>query len=200
MNIPIYYFKVDENDPEDGLTAIAMVDKPAILKQWLAFEEHEKKQPFQFSINEERRIVTSPIMIPDLPIYRKVMDKSGVEKEFYVAASKDTIEKLVMKFMREAKTNFIKSTHQQESDKTKGVFLFEMFISDEARGISQPKGFDLPDGTAFASIKVNNDAEWKKVKDGTFNGLSIEIFSEMIPTEIQMTDEQIISVIQSIIN
>lgn len=200
-NLPIYYFKVDDyNDVSVDFSAIAMVDKPAIMTEWMAFDEH-KKDYMKFAIQEERRIVTAPILIPDLPIYRKIKDeKTGLEKEFYVAASKDAIEKLVMKFMKEGKMNNIKSTHQQESDKTKGVFMFEMFISDEQRGISQPKGFDLPNGTAFASVKVDNPTEWEKVKQGVFNGLSIEILCDMELAPIELTDEEIKAVIQSIID
>ncbi|MBK6836719.1 MAG: hypothetical protein IPG89_21650 [Bacteroidetes bacterium] len=103
-NLPIYYFKVnDYNDASVDFSAIAMVDKPAIMTEWMAFENQEKSNYFKFAIQEERRIVTAPILIPDLPIYRKIKDEMGVEKEFYVAASKDAIEKLVMKFMKEVR-------------------------------------------------------------------------------------------------
>jgi len=201
-NLPIYYFKVnDYNDVSVDFSAIAMVDKPAIMTEWMAFDNQEKSNYFKFAIQEERRIVTAPILIPDLPIYRKIKDeKTGLEKEFYVAASKETIEKLVMKFMKEGKMNNIKSTHQQESDKTKGVFMFEMFISDEQRGVSQPKDFNLPDGTAFASVKVDNPTEWGKVKQGVFNGLSIEILCDMELAPIELTDAEVQAVIQSIID
>jgi hypothetical protein len=201
-NLPIYYFKInDYDDVKVDFSAIAMVDRPAIMTEWMAFDEHKKSDYMKFAIQEERRIVTSPILIPDLPIYRKIKDeKTGLEKEFYVAAKAEAIEKLVMKFMREAKTNNIKSTHQQESDKTKGVFMFEMFIADESRGISHPKGFDLPNGTAYASVKVDNPSEWEKVKNGTFNGLSIEILCDMELAPIELTDEEIQAVIQSIID
>lgn len=199
MNLPIYYFKVDENDSSVGLTAIAMVDKPAILAQWMAFDEHKKREPMKFAVNEERRIVTSPILIPDLPIYRKMKDETGIEKEFYVAASKQTIEHLVKKFMRDRLTDNIKATHSQESDKTKGVYMFEMFIADESRGIQQPKGMDYPDGTAFASISIENDQEWAKVKSGDYNGLSIEIFAPMEKAPIELTEQEIQAVINAII-
>jgi hypothetical protein len=35
-------------------------------------------------------------------------------------------------------------------------------------------GFSLPKGTWFGIFKINDDETWKKVKDGTFNGFSIE--------------------------
>ena len=42
-NLPIYYFKVnDYNDASVDFSAIAMVDKPAIMTEWMAFENQEK--------------------------------------------------------------------------------------------------------------------------------------------------------------
>ncbi len=37
-NLPIYYFKVnDYNDVSVDFSAIAMVDKPAIMTEWIVF-------------------------------------------------------------------------------------------------------------------------------------------------------------------
>lgn len=42
-NLPIYYFKVnDYNDVSVDFSAIAMVDKPAIMTEWMAFDNQEK--------------------------------------------------------------------------------------------------------------------------------------------------------------
>ena len=35
-------------------------------------------------------------------------------------------------------------------------------------------GFDLPDGTWFVKMKIENDEMWSKIKDGELKGLSIE--------------------------
>ena len=41
-NLPIYYFKVnDYNDVSVDFTAIAMVDKPAIMTEWMAFDSQK---------------------------------------------------------------------------------------------------------------------------------------------------------------
>jgi len=57
------------------------------------------------------------------------------------------------------------------SDLSKGVFVFEVFISDASRGIKQPEAFDLPDGTIFCSMKINNEDIWKRVKSGEVKGI-----------------------------
>jgi hypothetical protein len=58
------------------------------------------------------------------------------------------------------------------------VFMFESFLIDDTK--PTPKGFDkAPNGSWFVSYKVDNDEVWAQVKDGTFNGFSVEgVFSE----------------------
>jgi hypothetical protein len=63
-------------------------------------------------------------------------------------------------------------------------------------------GFDLPDGTWFVKMKINNDELWKKVKDGQLKGLSIEgYFTDKMSklSEKTPTDEEILSALNEII-
>ena len=39
---------------------------------------------------------------------------------------------------------------------------------------SKMYGYDLPDGTWFVKMKINNDDLWQKIKNGELRGLSIE--------------------------
>ena len=49
------------------------------------------------------------------------------------------------------------------------------FLIDKERGILEPKGYDkVSDGSWFVSMKVENDAVWESVKNGTFKGFSVE--------------------------
>jgi hypothetical protein len=53
--------------------------------------------------------------------------------------------------------------------------MFEIWITDESRGIKPMKGFeDAPDGSAFASYSIDNDEVWGDVKSGKFKGFSVE--------------------------
>ena len=48
-------------------------------------------------------------------------------------------------------------------------------------GIS-PKGFeDIEEGSLFAIYKVKNDALWKKIKEGEWNGFSMEGYYRYTP-------------------
>jgi len=57
---------------------------------------------------------------------------------------------------------------------------------DSQRGIAPMAGYeDLPNGTWFVSMKVNNPAVWQKVKEGKLKGFSIEGFFGMEKKEVK---------------
>lgn len=198
--LPIYYATINEDLAglelkQQGIQNIALVDSPAMLTEWLMFSE-QKPIEFKMSLQEEQRIITAPVIIADLPIYRKV-NEDGIEKEFYVVYKKDTNMKVLQKYMSDGNQKKVKLTHDTQ-DLSKGVFVFEVFMSDESRGISQPKGFDLPDGTIFCSMKINNDAIWQEAKAGKVRGISLEGFFDL-EKEIDLDENQIESIIYDLI-
>ena len=198
--IPIYYATINEDLEglelkQQGIKNIALVDSPAMLTEWLMFDEH-KQVEFKMSLQEEQRIITAPVIIADLPIYRKVKE-DGIEKEFYVVYKKDTNMKVLQKYMSDGNQKKVKLTHDTQ-DLSKGVFVFEVFISDESRGIAQPKGFELPDGTIFCSMKINNDMIWNEAKAGKVKGISLEGFFGL-EKEIDLDEKQIESIIYDLI-
>lgn len=162
MDMPVFELKLD---PDGGVEKISFVKRPAIMRNFFVFSG-QKKQAFQIQ-DEDKRIVTGAVLIPDQLIYRK----EG-KYEFSVFFSKDTIKELAV--------NMLKSpvqTNPNHSDKEvfDGVFMFEQFISDSSRGVSAPKGFeDLPDGTLYHSYYVENTKVWDQIKSGEFQGFSIE--------------------------
>lgn len=196
--LPIYYASIDDNAKglqlkEQGVQNIALVDSPAMLTEWLMFEDH-KKQTLKFALNEEQRIITAPVIIADLPIYRK--DEMG--KEFYVVYKKPVIMQMAQKYGSENRNRLVKLTHDTEQ-MAKDVFVFESFVSDESRGIAQPKGFDLPDGTWFISMKINNNDIWNMAKQGKINGISLEGFFDL-EVDTNLTDSEVKAIIESVIS
>lgn len=166
--LPVIYLTIDDNE-EAGVDAVALVDTPAIEREWMAFN---KKKAYRFEVtNKEKRVVSGPLMVAGLPIYRRDED----EKEYYVVFDADTIRKIVYKYMKEGRTNSVNEMHETALD---GVFMFESFIIDESK--PTPKGFsELPEGSWFGSFRVENDDVWNEIKQGVFNGFSIEgLFSE----------------------
>ena len=194
--LPIYYATINEDLSglelkEQGIQNLALVDSPAMLQEWIAFSE-QKPYEFKMALQEEQRIITAPVIVADLPIYRKVEGK-----EFYVVYKKDTNMQILQKYMLDGNQRKVKLTHDT-SDLSKGVFVFEVFISDASRGIKQPEGFDLPDGTIFCSMKINNDDIWKRVKSGEVKGVSLEGFFDL-EQEIELDQNEIEAIIKNIL-
>jgi len=102
----------------------------------------------QFSIeNPEQKIVTGPLMIADLPIYRRDADE-----EYYVTFSAAEIKKIVQRFFKKGYQSKVNVEHSTPVD---GVFMFESYIIDREKGIMPPKGFEeVSDGSWFGSFKV----------------------------------------------
>ena len=181
MDKKLIYLTVDQDEADETrVEKVSFVDSPAIQRGWMAFN---KQQRFKVQ-SEDRRIVSGALMVAGLPIYRR--DESG---EYYVSFTASAIQSIVYKFMKENRTKEVNEMHETDVD---GVFLFESFIVDSTRGIRTPDGFDeLPDGSWFGSFKVENDEIWKKVKDGTYTGFSVEgLFAEDMEKNI---DERVLA-------
>ena len=167
MNLPIYLLEINE-DLMDGseVDFVALVDKPAIERNFLRF----KADRLNFEIqDEERRIISGPIMLADTPIYR---NDNG--QEYFVSFPKDTIYKIVKKMFQKGYTSNVNLMHDP-NQVVDGVTMFECWITDESRGIKPMKGFeDAPEGSAFASYSIDNEDVWTKVKSGEFKGFSVE--------------------------
>lgn len=188
--LPIYRFIVLEDD-EAQLEAVAFVDSPAIEMNWQAFSSKQ----YSFKADTEKRIISGPLMVAELPIYRR--DESG---EYYGVFQKEDIYNLRNKFFKQGKSNLVNEMHN--SDKMiEGVYMIESFLIDEARGINAPTGYNLTDGSWFGSYKIDNDEVWNDfIKSGEFKGFSVEgIFNTVkIGDKPQGIIEEIINIIKNI--
>ena len=145
---------------------IALVDRPAIESDFLAFS---KKERFKV-ISEDKRIISGYAMIAELPIER--LDDKG--NSFFVKFTADSIKNISEQFFKNSLTTQTNANHETNNF-LDGVYVFESFLIDKERGILEPKGYDkVSDGSWFVSMKVENDAVWESVKNGTFKGFSVE--------------------------
>lgn len=187
--LPIYRFVVSEDD-EAQLDAVAFVDEPAIEMNWQAFNSKQ----YLFKADNEKRIISGPLMVADLPIYRR--DESG---EYYGLFKAEDIYNLRNKFFKQGKANLVNEMHN--SDKMiDGVYMIESFLIDSKRGINAPKGYQLTDGSWFGSYKIDNDEVWNDfIKSGEFKGFSVEgIFNTVqIDSKPLNIIEQIIEIIKN---
>jgi hypothetical protein len=131
----------------------------------------DKEKLHAFAIqNEDERIITGPLMIPNQLIYRN-NERFG---EHYVKFSAETIRQIAIKFAKKGYQKNVNLMHDADMQ-VNGATMFESFISDSSRGVKPMEQFsDLPDGTWFGSFYVENPEVWKLVKEGNVRGFSVE--------------------------
>lgn len=197
--LPLYkMFIADDIEGEEEVDFVALVESPAIQRNFLAFADHseyEVTNKLTFAIqDEDQRIVSGPLMIADLPIYRK--DEEG---EYYVLFTAQEIKKIVQRFFKKGYQAKVNIEHGKQAE---GVYMFESYIIDKERGVNPPTGFeDVADGSWFGSFKVENEKLWGEVKAGTFKGFSVEgLFRYEKAGVIMQKEEQIMSQIFKILS
>ena len=177
QDLPVFLLEINDDLEDDAqVDYISLVDRPAIQKNWNAFKDRQK---FEIA-NEERRIISGPIMLSNTPIFRSD-EHFG---DYFVEFTPDTILKIAKKFFRKGFQNNVNLMHS--SQVFDGVTLFESFISDSSRGILPMKGFeDAPEGSWFGSMIVDNEEAWQKVKSGEIKGFSVEGIFYNKPKEVE---------------
>jgi len=163
-------------DEGTGMLRISLVDDPAVMTDFVAFDR--QRPVVMFSVeNEEKRLVFGVVMRADFPIYRRD-ERIG---EYYVVYRPDTIRRMAEKYLADGRQNIVNIMHEAGTD-VEGVRMVQWFIKDEAKGVN-PAGFDVPDGSLFAEFHVTNDEVWAEIKDGTFRGFSLEGVFDFVPEE-----------------
>ena len=188
--IEVFELVIDTDD-ESGVTAIALVDQPAIESNWMAFS---KQSEYKFNVkDEEKRIIEGYFMVADLLIPR--IGDNG--EKFFVKFSAKTIEQIREKQSRLGLTNNFNLMHDPRQI-AEGVYMLDNLIIDNERGKVAPKEFEkVPNGSLWGSAKVDNDEIWNAIKAGEFSGFSVEgMFKQLEPVEM---DENLINKIRQTI-
>jgi hypothetical protein len=170
--LPLYDIVFDPASEDSGTNRIDWVKKPANGKPLLKFSE--EKQTVKLEFDEERRLVTAVVMQPNYPMLRDIKGE-----KFFVQFPKESIELMRDKFMMLKKTDEAGVEHQEAVE---GVFMVETWIVDESRGISAPKELEAEDGSWIGTFRILNDGVWSGVKDGTFEGVSLEGIFDLYET------------------
>lgn len=185
MDLPVYKLVISPDlDDNSEVDYVALVDRPAIQKNFLAFNERQK---FEI-ISEDKQILSGALMLADVPIYRN-NDQFG---EHYVVFDGDTIQKIAEKFFKRGYQSNVNEMHNPNKT-VDGVTMFESWIVNRDLGKMPIKGFeDAKDGSWFGSYKVENKDVWDKVKSGEFQGFSVEgifSYSDVVEKEQAMIDQ-----------
>lgn len=148
--------------------AISMVDEPAIEEEFVALAKEEEKVEIQLS-EDEKHMVYGAVLVPDKDIYR-----NNGEQEFYISFSKESIEKMAQDFMKEYRQKEVTLDHSEEASE---VCVVESWIKADLfkdKSVALGLNEQLPVGTWFAGIKVNNIETWDRIKAGELRGFSVE--------------------------
>jgi len=181
------------NEKEDGVFAVSLVENPAIEENWVALSA----EGIQLKVaDEERRVVVGMALIPEKRIYRKMKDK-----EFNIYFSKETIAKAQELYMRNLNANNVTTEHEKP---IKGATVIESWIvENEKFDKSNIYKLNAPVGAWVIMMKINNEEEWKSIKEGNYKGFSIEgMFQgfEALEASKQIAeDEVLVDKIKSII-
>lgn len=164
MDLPVYELKIDEAE-DSFVSAIAIVDKPAIESSFIAFSKEQHK--LTFSIDEDKQELIGAAMIPDQLIYRKAKDG----REYNVFFSKDTIRSIAQVYF---KNGFQKNINLDHTEVDADSFVYQSYIVDESKGMNSPVGLNLVDGSWVVGVKVNNPEVFADIKAGKRTGFSVE--------------------------
>ena len=181
-NLPIYKITIDpeysENGEDLGIEQIAFTSTPAIKVMGMAFNSQVKQMIFKDNV--KYRIV-APALIP-MEIYRKD-DEDG--KEYYVKFTKEEIEKIHSKFMKDMSN---KDLFNLEHDTTETVpaYILEAWIVDSPLKDKAYSSFGIqvPTGTLMVTAQVTDVEYYNHLVDNDQVGFSIEGYLGMKLKEV----------------
>lgn len=161
-----YVVKFDEN--KEGVYAISLVESPAIEVDFVALSKQEVVK--MASVDEEKRLLISPVLIPDQPILR--VDDFG--NPYNIVFPAETIRQAQQNFYKQGYQSNSTLEHDESMKLSDVTFVESWIVEDEVHDKSVKYGFKLPVGSWVAMMKVDSDEVWAKVKNGDVKGFSID--------------------------
>ena len=159
-----------KDEKEQGVFAISFVDRPAIEEDFILLSEMEVEMKV---IDENKREVIGLALVPNKKILRRHEDKETKKvTEFTVSFSAETIAKTQELYMKKLYGNNVTVDHAENVD---GVALIESWIVEDSKNDkSNIYKLNAPVGSWVVKMKVYNEEVYQGIKDGKFNGFSIE--------------------------
>jgi hypothetical protein len=187
---------IEDDNEELTIDAISLVNSPAIEQDFVYFGKEKNNLTFA-KVDEEKRMLVSPALIPNKQIFRY---DPNTDSEYYVYFSPETVRKASELYLKH--NNHHKATYEHQ-DRVSGVLTVESWVKEGDSDKSTLYGYNLPNGTWFVKMKITNDDLWSKIKDGELKGLSIEgYFADKFEAMQQKrhSDEEVLKALLEIIN
>ena len=187
---------ISDDNQELAIDAISLVTSPAIEQDFVYFGKEKNNLTFA-KVDEEKRMLVSPALIPNKQIFRH---DPNTDSDYYVYFSKETVRKASELYLKH--NNHHKATYQHQ-DRVSGVLTVESWIIEDTKlDKSTLYGYSLPVGTWMVKLKISNDEIWSKIKEGELKGLSIEgYFTDKMEqmSEKAPSNEEILAALNEII-
>ena len=146
--------------------AISLVDEPAIEEDFVALAKQKEQVLLE---NNEKHMIYGAVLVPDKDIYR-----FNGEEEYYITFTKESIEKMAQEYMKEYRQREVTLDHEEYATE---ICLVETWLKsdmDKDKSVALGLNPNLPVGTWFAGMKVNNIETWERIKSGELKGFSVE--------------------------
>lgn len=163
--------------------AISLVEEPAIEENFIALKKDEEKVVFLQS--EEKHMLYGAVLVPDFDIYR-----NDGENEYYISFTSESIEKMSQDFMKEYRQGNVTLDHETDASE---VTVVESWIKSDLykdKSVALGLNENLPVGTWFCGMKVNNIETWERVKSGELRGFSVESMVQLLDFNKQVKQEE----------
>ena len=187
---------ISDDSSELTIDAISLVSQPAIEVDFVYFGK-EKNNLTLAKVDEDKKMLVSPALIPNKQIYRYDASK---DQDYYVFFSKDTVQKASELYLKN--NNHHKATYEHQ-DRVGGVLTVESWIiEDSKKDKSNLYGFNLPVGTWMVKMKIENEDMWGRIKSKELKGISIEgyfVDKMQSMSETEVTEENILNALSDIL-
>ena len=166
-DLPVYEIEVDE-EGNQGIRMISLVSDPAISVMGMYFSS-DIEMEFRFKSVKEQQMIVGPAIIPD----KKILRKDNNDNYYYVYFTKDTIRKMVEKFVKENNNKSLNIDHSNRM--VPGFIQSSWIVEDPTYDKSRYYGFNLPIGSFFIEVKIDDKDFWlSEIKEEGRYGFSIE--------------------------
>ena len=152
----------------EGKRVIIVSDPQTDAQRNASLPWAQKMSEHAFSLDEDKRLVYSPVMIPNKMILRR--DEEG--NPFYVYFSAATIKKMAEKFLAQSKMHNTDVEHDGNVS-TQNTLIESWVSEDMTHDKSYKLGFALPKGTWYVGYRINDDELWSDIKEGRLRGVSL---------------------------
>ncbi len=178
MGLKYYKLYIDDADETTGVAAVALVDKPAIQRNFIVFKDGRMRSRKHIKLGKDGKTIYGVLMLANVPIYRNTDGE-----EWYAIFDKETIRKVMVRASKNGTLNRVNLNHDP-SQPVEGVYYIGGYQVDQSIGLVPHFGDNITDGSWIGIYHCENPDIISQIRKGTFNGFSIE--GEFIHKQVQL--------------